>query len=347
MHSPAAFDPETGLPTGPPSRRLDQRVRRGDGRDRGRRDGRRRDHRGDARPTGLAPFAEAYPERCIDVGIAEQHALTSAAGLACGGPAPRGRGVLDVPQPGLRPAADGRGAAPAGRHARAGPGRRHRQRRAVAQRHVGPVAPRASCPACGWPRPRDAATLREELAEAVAVDDGPTAIRFPKGAVIESVPAVRRVDGRRRAARGRSADRRGRCWCARARSGSWAWPRRQRLARQGVSVTVVDPRWVLPVPDGRSSRWRASTGLVVTRRRRRPARRLRLRAGRRAARGRVRRAGARSGDPAGVPRPRQPGRRAGRGRADRAGRRPADHRVGGGAACPERTPSTTLSEEPR
>ena len=43
--------------------------------------------------------------------------------------------------------------------------------------------------------PRDAGTLREELAEAVAVTDGPTAIRFPKGAVIESVPALRRVDG--------------------------------------------------------------------------------------------------------------------------------------------------------
>ena len=36
-------------------------------------------------PTGLAPFAEAFPDRCFDVGIAEQHALTSAAGLAMGG----------------------------------------------------------------------------------------------------------------------------------------------------------------------------------------------------------------------------------------------------------------------
>ena len=36
-------------------------------------------------PTGLAPFAAAFPDRCFDVGIAEQHALTSAAGLAMGG----------------------------------------------------------------------------------------------------------------------------------------------------------------------------------------------------------------------------------------------------------------------
>src|SRR4051794_30591729 len=36
-------------------------------------------------PTGLAPFAERFPERTFDVGIAEQHALTSAAGLAMGG----------------------------------------------------------------------------------------------------------------------------------------------------------------------------------------------------------------------------------------------------------------------
>ena len=74
--------------------------------------------------------------------------------------------------------------------------------------------------------PRDAATLREELAEAVAVTDGPTAIRFPKGAVIESVPALRRVDGVD--VLHESAGRRGRacCWCAPGRSASWGWPRR-------------------------------------------------------------------------------------------------------------------------
>ena len=36
-------------------------------------------------PTGLHRFATAFPDRCFDVGIAEQHAVTSAAGLAMGG----------------------------------------------------------------------------------------------------------------------------------------------------------------------------------------------------------------------------------------------------------------------
>ena len=35
--------------------------------------------------TGLLPFADRFPDRCIDVGIAEQHAVTAAAGMAMGG----------------------------------------------------------------------------------------------------------------------------------------------------------------------------------------------------------------------------------------------------------------------
>ena len=96
--------------------------------------------------------------------------------------------------------------------------------------------------------PRDAATLREELAEAVAVDDGPTAIRFPKGAVIDSVPAVRRVDGvdvLREPAAGPTAVL---LVCAGA-FGELGVAAAQRLAQQGIAVTVVDPRWVLPVPE--------------------------------------------------------------------------------------------------
>ncbi len=36
-------------------------------------------------PTGLLPFQERFPDRFHDVGIAEQHAVTSAAGMAMGG----------------------------------------------------------------------------------------------------------------------------------------------------------------------------------------------------------------------------------------------------------------------
>ena len=38
--------------------------------------------------TGLDLFAEKFPDRCFDVGIAEQHAVTFAAGLACEGMKP-------------------------------------------------------------------------------------------------------------------------------------------------------------------------------------------------------------------------------------------------------------------
>jgi 1-deoxy-D-xylulose-5-phosphate synthase len=99
--------------------------------------------------------------------------------------------------------------------------------------------------------PRDAHTLREELAEAVAVDDGPTAIRFPKGAVIESVPAVRRIDGVDVLREpGSAADRSSTVLmvCAGA-FGELGIAAAQRLEQQGITVTVVDPRWVLPVPE--------------------------------------------------------------------------------------------------
>jgi 1-deoxy-D-xylulose-5-phosphate synthase len=104
--------------------------------------------------------------------------------------------------------------------------------------------------------PRDAETLREELAEAVTVDDGPTALRFPKGAVIASVPAVRRIGGvdvlrepgLDETALGDGGEPQVLLVCvgAFAELGVAA---AERLAAQGVAVTVVDPRWVLPIPD--------------------------------------------------------------------------------------------------
>ena len=145
-------------------------------------------------PTGLAPFAEAYPERCFDVGIAEQHALTSAAGLAAGGLHP----VVAVYSTFLNRAFDQLLMDVA----------LHRQAVTLVLDRAGVTGNDGASHNGMWDlsilgvvpgmrvaAPRDAATLREELAEAVAVDDGPTAIRFPKGAVIDSVPAVRRIGG--------------------------------------------------------------------------------------------------------------------------------------------------------
>jgi 1-deoxy-D-xylulose-5-phosphate synthase len=246
MHSPAAFDPVTGLPVGPPSVGwtsvfADELVKIGTTRD-------------DVvaitaamlGPTGLAPFAEAFPERCIDVGIAEQHALTSAAGLAYAGMHP----VVAVYSTFLNRAFDQLLLDVA----------LHRQAvtlvldRAGVTGNDGPshngmwdLSLLGIVPGMRVAAPRDAVTLREELAEAVEIDDGPTAIRYPKGAVIESVPAVRRVDGVDVLHEGDAARGEVLLVCAGA-FGQLGVAAAARLAHQGVSVTVVDPRWVLPVP---------------------------------------------------------------------------------------------------
>jgi 1-deoxy-D-xylulose-5-phosphate synthase len=200
-------------------------------------------------PTGLAPFAGAFPDRCFDVGIAEQHALTSAAGLAAGGLHP----VVAIYSTFLNRAFDQLLLDVA----------LHRQAvtlvldRAGVTGNDGPshngmwdLSILGVVPGIRVAAPRDAATLREELAEAVAVDDGPTALRFPKGPVTESVPAVRRVGGvdvlREPAVDDDASAVLMICVGACASMGLEA---ADRLAAQGVAVTVVDPRWVLPVPD--------------------------------------------------------------------------------------------------
>ncbi|WP_214369070.1 1-deoxy-D-xylulose-5-phosphate synthase [Pseudonocardia sp. H11422] len=258
MHSPAAFDPETGLPTGPPSVGwtsvfADEMVALG---------AQREDivaiTAAMLGPTGLVPFAEAHPERCFDVGIAEQHALTSAAGLAQGGLHP----VVALYSTFLNRAFDQllmdvalHGQAVTLVLDRSGvTGSDGPSHNGMWDLSVLGIVPGMRVAA-----PRDAATLREELAEAVAVDDGPTALRFPKGPVIESVPAVRRIDGvdvlREPAAPAEGAldgpdvvEASVLMVCVGA-FGELGVAAAERLARQGVAVTVVDPRWVLPVPE--------------------------------------------------------------------------------------------------
>jgi 1-deoxy-D-xylulose-5-phosphate synthase len=250
MHSPAAFDPETGRPTGPAavgwtSVFAEEMVALGAARP-------------DVvaitaamlGPTGLAPFAEAYPDRCFDVGIAEQHALTSAAGLAAGGLHP----VVAIYSTFLNRAFDQllldvalHGQAVTLVLDRAGvTGNDGPSHNGMWDLSILGVVPGMRVAA-----PRDAATLREELAEAVAVDDGPTAIRFPKGAVIESVPAVRRIAGvdvLREPVDAPDGEPSVLLVCVGA-FGELGVRAAERLAAQGVAVTVVDPRWVLPVPD--------------------------------------------------------------------------------------------------
>ena len=87
--------------------------------------------------TGLIPFQERFGHRCIDVGIAEQHAVTAATGMAMAGLRPLIAGVQHVSEPGLRPDQPGlRPARPAGDLLHR-PGRRHRRRRALPPRAAG------------------------------------------------------------------------------------------------------------------------------------------------------------------------------------------------------------------
>ncbi|WP_158891907.1 1-deoxy-D-xylulose-5-phosphate synthase [Amycolatopsis anabasis] len=199
------------------------------------------------RSTGLDKFADKFPERWFDVGIAEQHAMTSAAGLAMGGMHP----VVAVYSTFLNRAFDQLLMDVA----------LHRQPVTVVLDRAGITGPDGPSHHGMWDlsllgmvpgirvaAPRDAGTLREELREAVAVSDGPTVLRFSKGSVAESVPAVERigpVDVLRRPAAESEAD------VLLAAVGAFAplgLAVANRLADQGIGVTVVDPRWVLPVP---------------------------------------------------------------------------------------------------
>src|SRR5262249_6023311 len=140
-------------------------------------------------PTGLAPFGRAYPDRCFDVGIAEQHAVTSAAGFALGGLHPVvaiyatflkqafDQVPLDVALHRLPAAFVRRGAGVTGGE---GPSHNGMWDGSILQ-----VVPGLKIAA-----PRDATRLAELLREAVDTQDGPTVLRFPKGAAGPDIPAV-------------------------------------------------------------------------------------------------------------------------------------------------------------
>jgi len=193
-------------------------------------------------PVGLQRFADAFPDRIFDVGIAEQHAVTSAAGLAMGGMHP----VVCIYATFLNRAFD-QALMDVALHRlpvtlvldRAGvTGDDGASHNGMWDLSILQVVPGLRVAA-----PRDAATLVEELREAVAVADGPTAVRFPKGPVGDDLPAVRRVGGVDVLREGRDVLLVGVGAMARL-----ALDAAERVAAQGISVTVVDPRWVKPVP---------------------------------------------------------------------------------------------------
>ncbi|MHB1063172.1 MAG: 1-deoxy-D-xylulose-5-phosphate synthase, partial [Georgenia sp.] len=197
-------------------------------------------------PVGLAPMAEEFPDRVFDVGIAEQHAVTSAAGMAFAGLHPvvalyatflnraydqllmdvalHGEGVTFVLDRSGLTGDDG-----------------------ASHNGMWDMALLRTVPGLRLAAPRDEATLRAELGEAVAVEDAPTVIRYPKGALPVPLPTVSRHG---------SVD-------VLARHGGF--PRvlvvgvgvmahtglavATALDAQGIGSLVVDPRWVLPVSE--------------------------------------------------------------------------------------------------
>ncbi|ARZ72519.1 hypothetical protein SMD11_6943 [Streptomyces albireticuli] len=197
-------------------------------------------------PTGLARFAERFPHRFFDVGIAEQHAVTSAAGLALGGLHPvvaiyatfLGRAfdqvLMDVAL--------------------------HRLPVTFVLDRAGVTGPDGpshhgmwdltllgAVPGMRVAVPRDAARLRELLAEAVTHTTGPTALRFAKAAVTDDIPACTRLGPVDVLHRSRTRD------VLLVAIGPLAGPAVEAaryLEGQGIGVTVADPRWVLPVPPG-------------------------------------------------------------------------------------------------
>jgi 1-deoxy-D-xylulose-5-phosphate synthase len=196
-------------------------------------------------PTGLDRFAAAFPSRTYDVGIAEQHAVTSAAGLAFGGMHP----VVALYATFLNRAFDQVLMDCALHHAgvtfvldRAGvtgdDGASHNGMWDLSMLQIVPGLRMAA--------PRDETTLREELREAVAVSDAPTVVRFPKGALGPDIPATRRLQGLDVLAETGNGD------VLIVSVGSFATIAlevAERLKAQGIGVMVVDPRWVKPLPD--------------------------------------------------------------------------------------------------
>jgi len=197
-------------------------------------------------PVGLAPFAAAYPDRIYDVGIAEQHALTSAAGLAMGGLHP----VVALYSTFLNRAFDQLLMDVA----------LHKLPVTVALDRSGVTGTDGASHNGMWDgsilqvipglrvaAPRDGSRIAELLNEAVEVSDGPTVIRYPKGKVGAEAEAIGKLgvmDVLSEPGEGLGRD------LLLLGAGPMAvtcTDAAKRLEDHGIGVTVVDPRWTKPV----------------------------------------------------------------------------------------------------
>ncbi len=200
-------------------------------------------------PVGLHRFAARHPDRVFDVGIAEQHALTSAAGMAYGGLHPVvalyatflnrafDQLLMDVAlhRAGVTVVLDRSGVT--------GPD-------GASHHGMWDLAMLQAVPGLHLAAPRDASRLREELREAVAISDAPSVVRYSKGSVGAEIDAVERLDdGVDVLARRPSGSLRNDVLIVSVGAMSeLALEVSGRLGAQGISSTVIDPRWLLPVP---------------------------------------------------------------------------------------------------
>ncbi|HXC80800.1 MAG TPA: 1-deoxy-D-xylulose-5-phosphate synthase [Trebonia sp.] len=199
-------------------------------------------------PTGLAPFQAAYPDRVYDVGIAEQHAMTSAAGLALGGLHP----VVAVYATFLNRAFDQLLMDVA----------LHRLPVTVVLDRAGVTGPDGASHNGMWDgsilqvvpglkvaAPRDGSRVAELLNEAVRVSDGPTVIRYPKGTPVAEAEAVGKLGTMDVLAVPADAGQRDVLLLGAGPMAITCVAVAGRLKDHGIGVTVVDPRWVKPVDE--------------------------------------------------------------------------------------------------
>ncbi|WP_297345827.1 1-deoxy-D-xylulose-5-phosphate synthase [uncultured Mobiluncus sp.] len=214
------------------------------------------------RPVGLCPMQREFPDRVFDVGIAEADALATAAGLAYGGMHPvialystfLNRGydqlLMDIAlhRAGVTIVEDRSGITGSD---------------GASHNGMWDIALAGMVPGLRLAAPRDAATLREELREALEVEDGPTIVRYPKGSLPKPLPALKRAHGSD--VLWESADFVAPSAPTREATASSNRPQNLLIVATGafahlgvevanelqalnnLAVRVVDPRWLIPV----------------------------------------------------------------------------------------------------
>ncbi|WP_093253133.1 1-deoxy-D-xylulose-5-phosphate synthase [Tessaracoccus oleiagri] len=198
-------------------------------------------------PTGLTRFAAAFPERTFDVGIAEQHAITSAAGLAKAGLHPVvaiystflnrafDQLLMDVAlhRCGVTVVLDRAGVTGAD-----GP----------SHNGMWDMTLTGIVPGLQLAAPRDQARLEETLSRAVTVDDAPTVVRFSKERLPDELPAVaRRGDGLTAVDLLHQDPEARTLIVGYGQFAGLAVRVHDMLAAQGIPSTVADPIWALPI----------------------------------------------------------------------------------------------------